>query len=87
MKRQGFSAAEIAEAIEKGSIPIPEGPLAEPVYQNAENNNEDYFDRANDMPEDTAITDALTDEDKLYLRVKWGKAYKPEEWVQLEKLY
>ena len=87
MKRQGFSAAEIAEAIEKGSIPIPDKPLTEPVYQNAENNNEDYFDRANDMPEDTAITDALTDEDKLYLRVKWGKAYKPEEWVQLEKLY
>jgi hypothetical protein len=21
------------------------------------------------------------------LRMKWGKTYKPEEWVQLEKLY
>jgi hypothetical protein len=26
----------------------------------------------------------LTDEDKTYLRLKWGKAYKPEEWVKLE---
>jgi hypothetical protein len=86
MKRQGFSASEIAEAIAKGSIPIPEGPLPEPVYQDA-GNNDDYFDRISDVPEDTTITDALTDEDKLYLRVKWGKAYKPEEWVQLEKLY
>ena len=85
MKRQGFSAAEIAEAIEKGSIPIPEGPLYEPAPPEQE--QDDYFDRISDVPEDTAITDALTDEDKLYLRVKWGKSYKPEEWVQLEKLY
>lgn len=85
MKRQGFSAAEIAEAIEKGSIPIPEGPLYEPTPPEQE--YDDYFDKISDVPEDTTITDALTDEDKLYLRVKWGKSYKPEEWVQLEKLY
>jgi hypothetical protein len=29
----------------------------------------------------------LTDEDRTYLRLKWGKAYKPEEWVKLEQLY
>jgi len=29
----------------------------------------------------------LTDDEKLMLRLKWGKTYKPEEWVQLEKLY
>lgn len=29
----------------------------------------------------------LTDEDKLYLRLKWGKDYRPDEWVALEKLY
>ena len=33
------------------------------------------------------ITDDLTDDDKRYLRLKWGKAYKPEEWVRLEQLY
>ena len=84
MLRQGFSAAEIAESIEKGSFPIPEEPLVEP---NPPTETEDYFDAINDVPEDTSITDALTDEDKLYLRMKWGKAYKPDEWVQLEKLY
>ena len=26
----------------------------------------------------------LTDEDKTYLRLKWGKTYKHEEWVKLE---
>jgi len=29
----------------------------------------------------------LTDEDITYLRLKWGKTYKQEEWVQLEQLY
>ena len=26
----------------------------------------------------------LTDEDKTYLRLKWGKGYRPDEWVSLE---
>jgi hypothetical protein len=26
----------------------------------------------------------LTEEDVLYLQLKWGRAYKPEEWVKLE---
>lgn len=85
MKRQGFSAAEIADAIEKGSFPIPDKPLVEPEYANEDLEISDYFDEQTNN--DNSITDALTDEDKLYLRVKWGKAYKPDEWVQLEKLY
>ena len=85
MKRQGFSAAEIAESIEKGSFPIPDKPLVEPEYANEDLEVSDYFDEQTNN--DNSITDALTDEDKLYLRVKWGKAYKPDEWVQLEKLY
>jgi len=37
--------------------------------------------------EDNSIEDSLTDDEKLTLRIKWGKTYKPDEWVQLEKLY
>ena len=29
----------------------------------------------------------LTQEDKVYLAMKWGRLYKPDEWVYLEKLY
>lgn len=29
----------------------------------------------------------LTQEDKLYLAMKWGRLYKPSEWVELEKKY
>jgi hypothetical protein len=44
---------------------------------------EDYFD---DGATD-ALVAALTEEDRLYLRLKWGKAYKPDEWIELERLY
>ena len=40
--------------------------------------NEDYFAEVQDLPDEQLD---LTDEDKLYLRLKWGKTYKPEEWV------
>lgn len=29
----------------------------------------------------------LTSEDKIYLALKWGRLYKPNEWVELEKKY
>lgn len=29
----------------------------------------------------------LTEEDKRYLTLKWGKTYRPDEWVILEQLY
>lgn len=85
MKRQGYDAAEIAQAIEKATVAVPEK-VEIPVYDDEPKEPEDYFDQINGV-EDKTITESLTDEDRLYLRMKWGKAYKPEEWVQLEKLY
>ena len=37
--------------------------------------------------DDNSIAASLTDEDKLTLRMKWGKTYKPDEWVWLESFY
>lgn len=84
MKRQGYSAAEITEAIEKGHVSIPEGELQPPVVAETASNEivEDY------VPAGVEIKPLdLTEEDKRYLYLKWGKAYKPDEWVWLEKLY
>lgn len=89
MKRQGYEAAEIAQAIATSTIPVPTAPLQEPVY--VEENpflaqgNEDYFGEINGGQDD--FIDDLTEEDKTYLRLKWGKTYKPEEWIRLEQLY
>ena len=84
MKRQGYDAAEIAMAIEQNKIAVPEGGFVEPSYDFFE--PEDYFAQQSGATNDD-FDDDLTEEDKTYLRLKWGKAYKPEEWVKLEQLY
>ena len=85
MKRQGYDAQQIATAIEKSSITIPEGELKEPVYAPPPDApTEDYFAQQSGKVEQELD---LTDEDRTYLRLKWGKTYKPEEWVKLEQLY
>lgn len=85
MKRQGYDAQQIATAIEKSSITIPEGELKEPVYAPpTDAPMEDYFAQQSGEVEQELD---LTDEDRTYLRLKWGKTYKPEEWVKLEQLY
>lgn len=85
MKRQGYDAQQIATAIEKSSIAIPEGELKGPVYAPPPNApTEDYFAQQSGEVEQELD---LTDEDRTYLRLKWGKTYKPEEWVKLEQLY
>lgn len=87
MKRQGYEAAEIAIAIQQASVPIPQGELEAPPPPVAatSNDEEDYFAQINGGHDD--FVDDLTEEDKTYLRLKWGKTYKPEEWVKLEQLY
>lgn len=85
MKRQGYDAVQIADAITKASFAVPEGELSEPEYVAPPiQETQDYFDRGYDNSDDDLD---LTDDDKMYLRLKWGKAYKPEEWVRLEQLY
>lgn len=88
MKRQGYDAQQIAQAISKATFDIPTEELTEPVYQPIEEKEEpqeDYF--AQQSGSDNDFNDDLTEEDRLYLRLKWGKTYKPEEWIRLEQLY
>lgn len=62
-----------------GGVARPEAP---PAY--AYLLEEQEREAANTM---SATDLGLTDDDILYLSVKWGKLYKPDEWVYLEKLY
>lgn len=83
MKRQGYDAMQIMEAKEKGRVfTMPDKPIEIPVYNDNES-QEDYFSQQSGPEEDLD----LTEEDRTYLRLKWGKTYKPEEWVKLEQLY
>ena len=88
MKRQGYDAQAITQAITKATFDMPTGELVEPIHQevNDEEPIEDYFANQSGASE-SDFNDELTEEDRLYLRLKWGKAYRPEEWVRLEQLY
>lgn len=93
MKRQGYEAAEIAKVIEQSHISAPERPTPPPLTipdSNSAGNMpldiEDYFAEQN-SDYDIDIAADLTDDDKRYLLLKWGKSYTPEEWVKLEQLY
>ena len=94
MKRQGYDTQQIAEVLSGQQVKFPERPLVEPTPEDfavikAQNGTlEDYFAiQSGGVEDDALIENDLTDEDKLHLRLKWGKAYKPEEWVKLEQLY
>lgn len=76
MRRSGYDEQQIAAAVQEGKITIPEEPVFAPANYHTEDQQEEEVEELD-----------LTDEDKTYLRLKWGKAYKPEEWVKLEQLY
>lgn len=54
--------------------PVPEG------------QQDDYFAQRSGSGEED-FDDELTEEDRKYLRLKWGKVYRPEQWIKLEQLY
>ena len=92
MERTGYSVQEIDNMIEETRFEAPKHaerppdpePVAETGFDNAAGfPEEDYFSSIG--PQDAPLD--LSDEDIIYLRLKWGKSYKPEEWVRLEQLY
>lgn len=86
MERQGKDIQEITTALEEQKIITPQKTLDELVFAPTEEpvgfTSVEYAD-----PAKSADELGLTDEDITYLKLKWGKAYKPEEWVQLEQYY
>ena len=92
MTAQGYSAAEITQAVEENKVkdidpniqqPVPDFstvPEGITVKDSPIAPTMDYFGQ----PE---VDLGLTEEETQYLRLKWGNTYKPSEWVQLEQLY
>lgn len=85
MKRQGYDAAQIATAINKATFELPPGEIAIPEYE--EGQEDTFVQSPAQTTEEEAFDLDLTEEDIRYLRLKWGKMYRPEEWVTLEQLY
>jgi hypothetical protein len=89
MKEQ-LEKGEISEAEYKTmvSTPTQNAELAVKAPKN-EIGTDNFYDENNFISEDELIDPAaeLTQEDKIYLAMKWGRLYKPNEWVELEKKY
>ncbi len=91
--KEMFEKGEISEA-EYRTLSSTESQQVEDAgmtFPGAETNPPDALDMfgANFMSEDELPDPAaeLTNEDKIYLAMKWGRLYKPNEWVILEQKY
>lgn len=84
MKRQGYDIEQITLAIENShqAVPSETPPPPPPPPTEEQEEPSTYFGGPDDD-----FQDDLTEEDKIYLKIKWGKTYKPSEWVRLEQLY
>lgn len=86
-----YEAGEISEAEYKTLMSVPAQAKAE-EDRPAENPylGKDNPYNENDMISEEELPDPaseLTQEDKIYLAMKWGRLYKPAEWIELEKMY
>lgn len=127
MERQGYSAQEIAETIQKATFSIPDGNVEIPIYDDymevnnpsgttngragpvfsdpirapdIEGASADFAGGGPVLPDFSAAVQPgalfndeedddldLSEDDIKFLRLKWGRVYRPSEWVQLEQLY
>lgn len=88
--KEQLESGDITEAQYKTLVSTPTQNqdllYAQPIAEGANNS---YGDGSNFMSEDELIdlSSELTDDDKIYLAMKWGRLYKPNEWIELEKTY
>lgn len=79
MTERGFTGKQIEEALAAGTMPEkPEG---------WDDLTDEEAVSPIDMLEPLDFNDDLTEEDRKMLSLKWGKTYRPYEWVQLEQYY
>lgn len=81
MQSQGFTEEEIQQQLSMDRTPpkpkgldTPQAPVGVPEYIDPDNQEDEFSDQ-------------LTEEDKLMLRLKWGRGYSWEQRVRMEQLY
>lgn len=87
--KQQYDEGKISEAQYKTLMSTETQHAEEPMYGPVPNMDNNPYNENNFMSEDELIDPAseLTTEDKMYLAMKWGRLYKPNEWVELERKY
>jgi hypothetical protein len=87
MKRSGYSREQIDEALEKATFSVPEGGIVPPPPPPTEDVDDPAADSTISQQIEQELISDLTDKDRRYLCLKWGKTYRPDEWIRLEELY
>ena len=89
--KEGLANGEIGQSEYKTLMPVPTQNAEMSFTQSSELDKaaynrfqEDDFMKPQELPDPAAD---LTKEDKIYLAMKWGRLYKPNEWLELEKKY
>ncbi|MCD8210456.1 MAG: hypothetical protein LUC37_02800 [Prevotella sp.] len=84
--KEKLDAGEISQAQYQTVVSTETQHAEEPVYGAPPENfyNEQNYIREDELPDPSAD---LTDDDRTYLAMKWGRLYRPDEWVELEQKY
>lgn len=87
--KQQYEEGKISEAQYKTLMSTETQHAEEPMYGPVPQMENNPYNENNFMSEDELVDPAseLTTEDKMYLAMKWGRLYKPNEWVELERKY
>lgn len=81
MRAKGFTGEEIEEQLSRDRTPAKPNEIAA-TRSEAQSTELDAI-----LEEDDSLVEQLTDEDKLYLQMKWGRSYRADEWIKMEQLY
>lgn len=89
LEANGATQQEIDKAIRERSFEVPTGELREPGIPVAINDSPQTFAEplAFEQHVESAEELGLTEDDVIYLKLRWGSSYKPSEWVWLEQYY
>lgn len=101
MQRHGYEESEIAkiiaenntatnaifEELERPDLSAPEWNTPPGIPMPSDTIESNVVQEVALTEQEQQLIDQLTDDDKNYLCVKWGKSYRPEEWIALEQLY
>ena len=88
MKRSGYDREQIDEALAKATFTIPAAVAPPPPVPSAENPwDGPGADTTLSQQIENEMVNELSEEDRRYLCLKWGKTYRPDEWLRLEELY
>ena len=85
-----FNEGKISESEFKTLMSTESQNQMEPMFGAAPTGlPQNFYDENNFMKEEDLVDPSLelTQEDKLYLAMKWGRLYKPNEWLDLERKY